>query len=126
MSATPSWVLDHPVLSDWTGPSRGHPLNSDDVPEQALVSFETLIMTVAEAAPMRWEGRRRDFRRPNNDTNLWAARVELVVAGALIQTGAHIEFRDRPDIVVAGEMGLEVTTRQTHPTKHLGAGHGLA
>lgn len=109
----------YPFLSDWVGRRPDHPLPVDQLEAAYAAELDELFGTVSRAAPNRWEGRRRDFRSVSSDRELRSAYLEIVVAALLLQGGVPIEFRERPDIVANGELGLEVTSRHVEPATEL-------
>jgi len=91
----------------------------DQLDAAYAAELDELFGTVSQAAPTRWEGRRRDFRSLSSDSELRSAYLEIVVAATLIKGGVAMEFRERPDIVAGGELGLEVTSRHVGPAEDL-------
>jgi hypothetical protein len=93
--------------------------------------MEVIVTTIEDAAPTRWQSKRRDFRdlsKIKDEDAAWEqfrrARTELAVAAAVITAGISCEFgipgRANPDLVLPTlGLGLEVTRRTPKAVSHL-------
>lgn len=121
---------NRPTLTEWMkGASARHPLHElrdDPLPDAAeiLDRFDELLATVELAAPARWQGKRRDFRRVTTEQQLLELRGEFVIAAKLARSGTSFDFGtpgiSNPDLILRdAEVGVEVTGKTPEGVQHL-------
>src|SRR5262245_13949132 len=98
-----------PHLSEWMGKSPRHPLRPliglpfSDV-RAVLTHIDDLLTVVQDAAPVRWQSKRRDFQGLTGFSGFLNLRAELLVAANLIASGVDFSFgggKDpQPDLVL--------------------------
>jgi len=99
--------IDHPLVPFL--------LSADPVHSASLDVLEDLLQAVQSADPLRWQGKRRDFRQLRTEQAYLSWRDELAIAAMLARNGVGFEFGDtsssNPDIVLAGGLGIEITAK---------------
>jgi hypothetical protein len=114
------------------GGEPGHPLRpalhdgeiGDDSAIGLLNRLERLLQQIEAAKPLRWEGKRREFRTLRTDDTMFSLRSELVLANALLRRAVPYEFPDRrgsrPDFVLTDlGVGIELGSRNVDGARDL-------
>jgi hypothetical protein len=99
----------------------------DDPDEPArpfLDALDEILGLVECAAPLRWQSKRKAFRRLDSEEALLNLRSELAVASALVRGAVEFSFgdpaRSNPDLVLRShDFGIEVTSRIPWGLHHL-------
>lgn len=112
-----------PTFRLWVGDSVAHPLRelldaADAGSVQAAAvcaAWDDLLVQVEQAAPNRWQGKRKEFRQQTSYSETLSERSELLLAAGLVRAGVQFEFgrpgQPQPDLVLEAGLGIEVGSR---------------
>lgn len=120
-----------PTLRSWVRRER-HPLAelltaADSGPSYLrgiCAWWDDLLYRVESSRPLRWEGKRRDFRAQNEFRETLNAYSELAMAAQLLRAGVAFEFGEpgtpRPDLVLRQQgLGIEIGSRSLNGLQDL-------
>lgn len=114
-------VTQTPYYDDWLGNRSDHPWADDPRDEGVALHIEPIFDVVTRANPEGLARKRREFRTITLDWQARAAFVELALAHRLLSRGMNVSLPTRPDLVINGQLGIEITTRHTESKGSLGA-----